>query len=88
MDSLFKPGIKLNPDHKPKYIYLLAYAASVCEIHGKKGQKRTWNKDELKATSQAIETVHNICNVRKGSSELMAELGTLYQCLRYVFSAL
>lgn len=82
MDALFKPGIKINPDHKPKYIYLLAYAASVCEIQPKKGQKRSLNKDELKATSQAIETVHNICNSRKGSSELMAELATLYSCLR------
>lgn len=82
VDALFKPGIKLNPDHKPKYIYLLAYAASVYEIQGKKGQKRTINKDELKAISQAIETVHNICNSRKGSSELMAELATLYSCLR------
>lgn len=82
VDALFKTGIKINPDHKPKYIYLLAYAASVCEVQPKKGQKRTFNKDELKATSQAIETVHNICNSRKGSSELMAELATLYSCLR------
>lgn len=82
MDALFKPGIKINPDHKPKYIYLLAYAASVCEVQPKKGQKRSLNKEELKATSQAIETVHNICNSRKGSSELMAELSTLYSCLK------
>lgn len=82
VDALFKPGVKLNPDHKPKYIYLLAYAASVCETQAKKGQKRIVNKDELKPTMQAIETVHNICNVNKGSSELMAELSTIYQCLR------
>lgn len=79
---MFKPGVKLNPDHKPKYIYLLAYAASVCEIQAKKGQKRSWNKEELKPTIQAIETVHNICNINKGSSELMAELNVIYQCLR------
>lgn len=83
VDALFKPGIKLNPDYKPKYIYLLAYATSVCEIPAKKGQKRSLNKDELKPTSQAIETVHNICNVKKGSSELMADLATLYHCLRF-----
>lgn len=82
MDALFKPGIKLNPDHKPKYMYLLAYAASVCEMQSKKGQGRTWNKDELKATIKAIETVHNICNLNKGSSEVIAELGTIYQCLK------
>ncbi|KAK9702311.1 TH1 protein [Popillia japonica] len=62
VDALFKPGIKLNPDHKPKYIYLLAYAASVCEIQ---------------------ETVHKICNINKGSSELMADLSNLYQCLKF-----
>ncbi|KAI4470313.1 negative elongation factor d [Holotrichia oblita] len=83
VDALFKPGIKLNPDHKPKYIYLLAYAASVCEIQGKKGQKKTWNRDELKPTIQAVETVHKICNVNKGSSELMADLSNLYQCLKF-----
>lgn len=82
VDSLFKSGVKLNPEHKPKYIYLLAYAASVCETQTKKGQKRTSNKDELKATVNAIQTVHNICNVNKSSSELMTELCTLYQCLR------
>lgn len=82
VDALFKPGAKLNPDHKPKYIYLLAYASSVCENQAKKGQKRNLNKDELRSTTQAIETVHNICNVNKGSSELMAELTTLYQCLK------
>lgn len=84
VDALFKPGVKLNPDHKPKYIYLLAYAASVCDVYPKKGQKRNLNKDELKATMQSVETVHNICNVNKGSSELIADLGTLYQSLRHV----
>ncbi|XP_044268855.1 negative elongation factor D [Tribolium madens] len=83
VDALFKPGVKLNPDHKPKYIHLLAYAASVYEMQAKKGQKRVVNKDELQATIHSIETVHNICNTNKGSSELMAELATLYQCLRY-----
>lgn len=82
MDALFKPGVKLNPDHKPKYIFLLAYGASVCETQAKKGQKRSWNKDELKPTITAIETVANICNTNKGSSELMAELSMIYQCLR------
>lgn len=41
------------------------------------------NKDELKSTSKAIETVHNLCcNENKGATELVAELGTLYQCIR------
>ncbi|KAJ8897124.1 hypothetical protein PR048_002470 [Dryococelus australis] len=83
VDALFKPGVKLNPEHKPKYMYLLAYAASVYENPGKKGQTRTLNKDELKQTIQAVEKVHTICNVNKGSTELLAELSTLYQCIRF-----
>lgn len=82
MDALFKPGTKLNPEHKPKYIYLFAYAASVHEIY-KKNIRKSLNKDELKATTQAIEKVHIICNEKKGSSELIAELNTLYQCIRF-----
>uniref|UniRef100_A0A4W3IZV3 Negative elongation factor complex member C/D n=1 Tax=Callorhinchus milii TaxID=7868 RepID=A0A4W3IZV3_CALMI len=82
MQSLFKPGAKINPEHKHKYIYILAYAASVVE---KLFNKRVnINKDELKSTSKAIETVHNLCcNENKGASELVAELGTLYQCIRF-----
>ncbi|XP_063235965.1 negative elongation factor D [Bacillus rossius redtenbacheri] len=83
VDALFKPGVKLNPEHKPKYIYLLAYAASVHESPGKKGQGKTLCKDELKQTVQAVEKVHTICNVNKGSTELVAELSTLYQCIRF-----
>jgi len=46
------------------------------------GQKRVCNKDELQPTVRAIETVHTICNGNKGSSELMADLATIYQSLR------
>lgn len=76
--------MKLNPEHKPKYIYLLAYAASVCDIPAKKGgsSRRQLNRDELKPTQQAIEKVHGICNIAKGSTELIAELGSLYQCIK------
>uniref|UniRef100_A0A6B2EC94 Putative negative elongation factor d-like protein n=1 Tax=Phlebotomus kandelakii TaxID=1109342 RepID=A0A6B2EC94_9DIPT len=85
VDSLFKAGVKINPEHKSKYIYLLAYAASVCETQTKKGgqMKRMINKDELKNTTQAIEKVHAICNVNKGSTELIADLQVLYNCIRY-----
>lgn len=85
VDSLFKAGVKINPEHKSKYIYLLAYAASVCETQSKKGSKqnRIINKDELKSTTQAVEKVHAICNVHKGSAELIADFQTLYTCIRY-----
>ena len=85
IDALFRPGMKLNPEHKPKYIYLLAYAASVNELvpTGKKASvRRTINKEELKATTHAIEKVHNICNTSKGSTELIAELSTIYHCIK------
>ncbi|KAM4030277.1 negative elongation factor C/D [Anomaloglossus baeobatrachus] len=83
MQSLFKPGAKINQDHKHKYIHILAYAASVVETW-KKNKRVNINKDELKSTSKAIETVHNLCcNENKGASELVAELGTLYQCIRF-----
>ncbi len=35
IDTLFKPGAKVNPEHKTKYIYLLAYASCVVEIKKK-----------------------------------------------------
>lgn len=82
VDSLFKAGVKLNPDHKPKYIYLLAYASSVYEVQLKKGSKKTVIKDELQPTIKGIETVHKICNANKGSSEIMVELSKFYDCLR------
>lgn len=84
VDSLFKVGVKINPEHKSKYIYLLAYGASVCETPAKKGvqPKRNVVKDELKSTIQAIEKVHAICNVNMGTTELIADFQTLYNCIR------
>ncbi|XP_049544994.1 negative elongation factor D [Anopheles darlingi] len=110
VDSLFKVGVKINQEHKSKYIYLLAYAASVCETTSKKGGGKgsgaagsssaasgsgggastranattlQRNKDELKGTISAVEKVHEICNVSRGSSELVADISTLYNCIRY-----
>lgn len=81
---MFKPGVKLNPEHKPKYMFLLAYAASVCDVPAKKSSsgRRQLNKDEVTSTQHAIEKVHEICNMSRGSTELIAELGTLYQCIK------
>nr|KAF6278770.1 negative elongation factor complex member C/D [Pipistrellus kuhlii] len=88
MQSLFKPGARINQDHKHKYIHILAYAASVVETW-KKNKRVSINKDELKSTSKAVETVHNLCcNENKGASELVAELSTLYQCIRAPFVCL
>lgn len=63
IDAIFNPktGGKLNPEHKSKYTYLLAYAASVQEVY-KKGQRRMHNRDELKTTQQVniIETLQRV----------------------------
>jgi len=84
IDALFKPGAKINQEHKSKYIYLLAYASSVCDTWSmKRGSRKSLNKEEVKGTSQALEKVHSICSTNKGNVELLAELNTLYQCIRF-----
>lgn len=85
VDALFKAGVKINPEHKSKYIHLLAYAASVSETSTKKGanKQKVLHKEELKPTMQAIEQVHSICNLNKGSTELIAEIQSLYNCIRF-----
>lgn len=82
LSALFNPSSKINPEHKSKYIYLLAYAASVYETY-KKTVRKNLNKEELNSTIQAIEKVNLICNEKKGSFELLAELKSLYSCIRY-----
>lgn len=84
VDALFKPGVKLNVEHRPKYVYLLAYAASVCETYPKKGvtSTKSVNKEELKATEKAVDRVSQICSTKKGSTELIAELSTLYEYIK------
>ncbi|XP_042865780.1 negative elongation factor D-like [Penaeus japonicus] len=83
IDALFKPGSKVNQEHKGKYIYLLAYSASVYETPKKGSRPRQVNRDDLKPTQQAIEKVHNICQGGKSAMELIAEINTLYQCIRF-----
>ncbi|XP_014665962.1 PREDICTED: negative elongation factor D-like [Priapulus caudatus] len=81
-EALFCPNSRVNPDHKSKYIYLLAYSASVHETH-KKGVRKSINRDELKQTSQAIEKVSGIIFENKSCSDLICEVATLYQCIRF-----
>jgi negative elongation factor C/D len=86
LDALFKPGSRIHDQHKQKYSFLLAYAVSVYETPiGRKGSARksmNVNKDELKQTQTAIERVNAICTGKTGSNELLAELNTLYQCIK------
>lgn len=84
VDALFKPGVKLNVEHRPKYVFLLAYAASVCETWPKKGvaSSKLLIKEELTPTVKAVDKVSTICSTNKGSTELIAELSTLYDCIK------
>ncbi|CAF4388714.1 unnamed protein product, partial [Adineta steineri] len=54
--QLFDPDSTLNPEHRPKYIGLLAYACSVAETNKKSSRKSTTNsKEELSQTTIALE---------------------------------
>lgn len=75
MDSLFKPGLKLNPEHKSKYIYLLAYAASVFEAN-----KKVLNKEELKMTMQAVEKVFWVYHSSGRKFEIVVALKIILMC--------
>eukprot|EP00731_Ephydatia_muelleri_P026694 Em0018g794a len=78
VQALFKPSSAINPDHKEKYLYILAYAVSVYN------QEEGPNKEELEATKKAIETAHVICSRASDShAELQVEVPTLFDCIRY-----
>ncbi|CAN7997734.1 unnamed protein product [Ixodes hexagonus] len=87
LDALFRPGSRLNPEHRPKYVFLLAYAGSVFETR-RKGVRKALNRDELRPTQQAVEKVHVTCQERRGASDLVPELGALFQAMRFPVVAL
>lgn len=35
IDGLFRPGIKINPDYRTKYLHILAYSCTVAETYKK-----------------------------------------------------
>ncbi|KAJ8316708.1 hypothetical protein KUTeg_005738 [Tegillarca granosa] len=82
IEALFKPTSRVNPEHKQKYVYVLAYAASVTETY-KKGQRKNINRDELKPTTQALEKVQGICAENKSSSDLIADIATLFMNIKF-----
>lgn len=87
IETLFKPGSHVNPDHKHKYIHLLAYAVSVHETF-KKGSRKGINKEELKQTAQALEKTHSLCQHHRGASDLIADVGKLFTCLKFPVCAM
>jgi negative elongation factor C/D len=64
-------------------VFLVNYFLTLFLI-GIQGGRKSVSKDELKATCNAIEKTHALCSENKGSSELVADVGTLFQCLKYV----
>lgn len=56
MQSLFKPGAKINQDHKHKYIHILAYAASVVEM---------WKKVTFGSVNSIIFTYSGLTELKK-----------------------
>jgi len=85
--ALFTPETPINEDHKPKYIHLLGYAASVYEVMDE-GIRVSVHQDELKSTVQAIERTQVICASEVGSIQLTHDIGVLYQCIRYPIVAM
>jgi len=82
IDALYNRSHRINPEHMSKYIYLLAYSVSVVESQ-RRGKGRRLNKEELKSTSQAIEKTHTLIRNHKGSSDLIAEVATLFTCIKF-----
>lgn len=85
VQALFRPDIIVNPEHKEKYVYLLAYATSVHEDSDEYSNVPI--KDELMATQEAIETAHSICTSANDShTELLTNMATLFTTLRLIIS--
>ncbi len=77
IQAFFKPGSSINPDHRDKYIFVLAYCVSVYE-HPLSGEPCL---DDLEATRKAIETSHLICSRANAShAELQVSYGQC-QCV-------
>lgn len=77
-DSLFAyEGIKVHVDHRPKYVYLLAYASCVAEQKTTTG--RVQNRHELNMTRDTIE---RIVNLLEKTDDLMKEMKSLLYAIR------
>ena len=79
MQAFFKPGSAINPDHKEKYLHVLAYAVS--------GHDKPLDSDqsleEFQHTKKAVETAHLICSRASVShAELQVEIPTIFECMK------
>lgn len=79
MQAFFKPGSAINPDHKEKYLYVLAYAVSCHD----KPLESEHSQQEFQQTKKAVETAHVICSRASVShAELQVEIPTLFECMK------
>uniref|UniRef100_A0A915Q520 Negative elongation factor D n=1 Tax=Setaria digitata TaxID=48799 RepID=A0A915Q520_9BILA len=79
IDSLFAyEGIKVHVDHRPKYVYLLAYASCVGEQKTTNG--RVQNRQELNVTRDNIERVVGLL---EKTDDLLKEMKPLLYSLRF-----
>lgn len=79
VQAFFKPGSTINPDHKEKYLHILAYAASVYDSSTSEPQR-----EELDSTKKAIESAHMICSRASAShAELQVEIPTLFEVIKH-----
>eukprot|EP01114_Cavostelium_apophysatum_P017848 TRINITY_DN5391_c0_g1_i1.p1 TRINITY_DN5391_c0_g1~~TRINITY_DN5391_c0_g1_i1.p1 ORF type:complete len:603 (+),score=146.86 TRINITY_DN5391_c0_g1_i1:116-1924(+) len=73
--DLFNPGKTINPTYKSKYLFVLAYAAT---MDAKKS-----GEAELKTTLKALEIVQPICQRNSYGSELQASIGDLKENISF-----
>lgn len=80
INYFFEPSAKPNPEHKDKYLFLLAYATTVSEIYNC-DERISILKDNLEKTQNSIHTAYNICQENKASSDLLGDLTELLKTI-------
>lgn len=92
IDSLFMVDSKISAESRVKYIFLLAYSASVTEkwsIPSRKGFIQTRaevNRDDLKITQEAIRKILDL--IGRGHADVINELPSVFTFLRFPVIAL
>uniref|UniRef100_A0A915CLW5 Negative elongation factor D n=1 Tax=Ditylenchus dipsaci TaxID=166011 RepID=A0A915CLW5_9BILA len=78
VDAIFSSGTpKINAEHRPKYIYLLAYATCVAET--KRNGIRVQSKLELDSIRQQL---NDMVNILDSSDDLLLSFSHLLQLIR------
>jgi hypothetical protein len=87
--ALFTPAKEPNPRYLDKFIYLLAYAASVSDERSIAAVPTHINNDvidttQLDATKEALEQIYQICHANTNGSELTTSITVLEEKLWYI----